>query len=189
MTTTTKAQSTAQATALVSLEAMIAETIVNWTTARDGVQKSLIGVLSFVHLTKSQDHAARLVNVLLDGMGDGINGNAIREWCGLHLNMILNKENKLSCKKFDIKAFSTTKAAAAAAPWYKLKIQKPVLFDLDAQIVALLKKAKTAAAKSKEDLVEGSSIVVGDAGLKALSAIAAEAATRIETAKTKKVSA
>ena len=185
MTNPTKAQ----ATALVSLEVLIAETIQHWTTARDGVQKSLTGVLSFVHLTKSQDHAARLVNVLIDGMGDGINGNAIREWCGMHLNMVLNKENKMSCKKFDIKAFSTTKAASTAAPWYKLKIQKPVLFDLDAQIVALLKKAQTNAAKSKEDLVEGSSIVVGDAALKALSAIAADATTRIEVSKAQKADA
>ena len=176
----------AQATALVSLEAMIADTIQHWTTARDGVQNSLMGVLSFVHLTNSQDHAARLVNVLLDGMGDGINGNAIREWCGLHLNMVLNKENKLSCKKFDSTAFSTTKAASAAAPWFKLKIQKPVMFDLDAQIVALLKKAQTNAAKSKEDLVVGSSIVVGAEALKALSTIAADAATRIEKAKVQK---
>ena len=166
--------------AMQSLEALIADTIVHWTTARDGVQKSLVGVLSYVHLTESQDHAARLVNTLLDGLGDGINGNAIREWCGFHLNMVLNKENKLTCKKFDIKAFPATKDAKL---WYTYKVQKPVMFDLDAQIVALLKKAEANAAKSKEDLVEGSLITVGAEAMKALKSIAADAATRVAAKK------
>lgn len=166
--------------AMQSLEALIADTIVHWTTARDGVQKSLVGILSYVHLTKSQDHAARLVNTLLDGLGDGINGNAIREWSGFHLNMVLNKENKLTCKKFDIKAFPATKDAKL---WYTYKVQKPVMFDLDAQIVALLKKAEANAAKSKEDLVEGSLITVGADAMKALKSIAADAATRVAAKK------
>jgi hypothetical protein len=173
--------------AMVALEALIADTIMHWTKARDGVQQSLVGVLSYVHLTQSQDHASRLVNVLIDGIGNGINANAIREWCGLHLNMILNKENKLVCRKFDIDAFSTTKAASVAKKWFDLKVQKPVMFDLDAQIVALLKKAVTASAKPVEEMIAGSVVNVQDDALKALRVIAAEAATRIETAKASKL--
>ena len=175
-----------QAAALVSLETLIADTIKHWTKARDGVQKSLVGILSHVHMTGSLDHVSRLTNVLLDGLGDGINANAIREWCGLHMNMILNKENKLVCKKYDLSMYSTTKSADAAKKWFELKIQKPVMFDLDAQIVALLKKAVTAAAKPTEELIAGSKITVGDAGLKALKAIAADASTRLEAAKAAK---
>ena len=126
------------------------------------------------------------MNTLLDGLGDGINGNAIRDWCGFHLNMVLNKENKLTCKKFDIKAFPATKNAKL---WYTYKVQKPVMFDLDAQIVALLKKAETNAAKSKEDLVEGSLITVGAEAMDALKAIAADAATRVEAAKVTRLAA
>jgi hypothetical protein len=172
--------------ALLSLETLIADTIQHWTKARDGVQKSLVGVLSYVHLTKSQEHAARLVNTLLDGLGDGINGNAIREWCGFHLNMVLNKENKMSCKKFDIKAFPATKDAKL---WYTYKVQKPVMFDLDAQIVALLKKAETNAAKSKEDLVDGSVINVSADAMKALKSIAKDAETRVSAKKAKEIAA
>lgn len=178
----TNVQTAANVQALATLEQLIADTIQHWTTARDGVQKSLVGVLSLVHLTQSQDHVSRLVNVLIDGLGNGINSNAIREWCGLHLNMILNKENKLVNRKFDITNFTATKDATTKM-WYDLKIQKPVLFDLDAQIVALLKKAQTNAAKSPEDMVEGSKVSVQEAALKALKEIAADAATRIEMAK------
>lgn len=169
--------------AMIALETLIADTIKHWTKARDGVQKSLIGILSHVHLTDSQDHVSRLTNVLLDGLGNGVNSNAIREWAGLHMNMILNKENKLVCRKYNLSMYSTTQAASAAKKWYDLKIQKPVMFDLDAQIVALLKKAVTAAAKPTEELIAGSKITVGVAGLKALKAIAADAATRLEAAK------
>lgn len=169
--------------AMIALETLIADTIKHWTKARDGVQKSLIGILSHVHLTDSQDHVSRLTNVLLDGLGNGVNSNAIREWAGLHMNMILNKENKLVCRKYNLSMYSTTQAASAAKKWYDLKIQKPVMFDLDAQIVALLKKARTAAAKPTEELIAGSKITVGVAGLKALKAIAADAATRLEAAK------
>lgn len=168
--------------ALLALETMIKETIQHWTKARDGVQSSLVGILSHTHLTDSQDHVARLVNMLIDGIGDGINGNALREWCSKHLNMILNKENKMSCKKYDREALSTT-AVGAACLWYKLAPQRPVLFDLDAQIVALLKKAETNKLKTPESLPEGSKINVGDDAMTALKAIAEAAATRVEMRK------
>jgi len=177
MTKATKADK-----ALATLEAQIADTIQHWTKARDGVQASLVGILSHVHMTENQDHAARLTNMLLDGLGDGINGNAIREWAGKHMNMIMNKEQKLVCRKFDLTKFSKT-AVASKENWYSLRIQKPTMFNLDAQIVALLKKAEKAAEKSPDALVEGSKIEVGEDALKALREIAAASVTRLENSK------
>ena len=46
MTKATKADK-----ALATLEAQIADTIQHWTKARDGVQASLVGILSHVHMT------------------------------------------------------------------------------------------------------------------------------------------
>ena len=177
MTKATKADK-----ALATLEAQIADTIQHWTKARDGVQASLVGILSHVHMTENQDHAARLTNMLLDGLGDGINGNAIRDLAGKHMNMIMNKEQKLVCRKFDLTKFSKT-AVASKENWYSLRVQKPTMFNLDAQIVALLKKAEKAAEKSPDALVEGSKIEVGEDALKALREIAAAATTRLENSK------
>jgi len=160
-----------------ALEAQISDTIQHWTKARDGVQSVLVGLVSHVHMVKNQDQVARLVNMLLDGLGDGINGNAIREWAGLHLNMVLNKENKMASKKFDIKAMAST-AAASKCLWYTLKIQKPVMFDLDQKIVALM----NAAIKKSED-ADGACIVVQSEALKALEVLATASMARIEAAK------
>jgi predicted membrane-bound spermidine synthase len=63
------------------------------------------------------------------------------------------------------------------------------MFDLDAQIVALLKKAETNAAKSKEDLVDGSVINVSADAMKALKSIAKDAETRVSAKKAKEIAA
>jgi len=160
---------------LNELEVMVMETIQHWTKARDGVQNCLVGILSAVHQTKSQEHVPKLVNMILDGIGDGINGNDIRAWCGMHLNMVLNKEKKMSCKKFNIEKYSSTKTASLTL-WYKLKVQNPTLFDLDAQIVALLARAEKMAEATPD---EGDVIHVSAEALVALKAIADDAARRV----------
>ncbi len=82
----------------------------------------------------------------------------------------------MSCKKFDIEKYSTTKAASAVL-WYTLKVQKPTLFDLDAAIISLLAKGEKMAEETPN---EGDKIVVSTEALTALKAIADDAAKRVE---------
>ena len=166
--------------ALADLEKLIAESIAHWTEARNGIQASLVGVVSLVQMTKAQTHTAHLVNLLLEGLGDGVNGNAIREWTAVHLNMCLTKDNKMGCKKYDLTKISTTKVAAASL-WYTFKVQKPTVFDLDAQIISLLKSATTKAGKDLSEMPAGSRVDIDDAALQALTDLATAAEARVAT--------
>jgi hypothetical protein len=167
---------------IVAIEKEIASVLQHWTKARDGVQQVLVSIVSLVRISKSQEAVPRLVNLLLDGMGNGVNGNAIRDWSAKHLNTVVNKEGKVVCRKYDAKAISST-AVASKSVWYDFRpvtATNPVKFDLDAQIIALLKKAqKMAGAKPKAN----DRIVVQATALDALVAMSKASEVRIAAAK------
>jgi hypothetical protein len=183
-TTTKNNKAIDAANAILDIEKEIANVLQHWTKARDGVQHVLVSIVSLVRITKSQEGVPRLINQLLDGMGNGVNGNAIRDWSAKHLNTVLNKEGKVVCRKYDIKSIATT-AAASKSVWYDFRKEtpsNPVRFDLDAQIMALLKKAtKMASAKPSA----GDKIVVQATALDALVALSKASEVRLAAAKAK----
>lgn len=176
MTKYTKAQ---KLEAYTDLEKLIADAVEHWTKARDKSQEALVGICSYAKLADTKDHLVPLVNSLIDGMGDGINANAMRQWAVDHLGMHLNKESKMVAGKKAPADFDTK--AAAAVKWWTLAPQKPYVFDLNKAVQALLVQAQGAAAKAAKKGGESRADVDSET-LQQLEQLAAIAKTRQEVA-------
>lgn len=134
-------------TALAQLTAQIEDAVQHWTKGREKIQHALVGICSYTHMSGSKDHLARLTNSLIDGLGDGINANAIRQWAVEHLGMHLNSNtNKMVPGKKAPEDFDTK--VASGVKWWTLAPQKPYVFDLNSAVMSLLKQAEGAAEKA-----------------------------------------
>ncbi len=135
-------------TAYAALETLIADAVMHWTKARDKSQEALVGICSYAKLADTKEHLGPLVNSLIDGMGDGINANAMRQWAVDHLGMHLNADNTMVAGKKKPEDFDT--ASASKIKWWTLAPQKPYVFDLNKAVQALLVQAQGAAAKAEK---------------------------------------
>lgn len=146
-----KMSKAAIAKSLENLKADIALAVESATTMRERVQTALVGCVSHWKLTGSNVGLADIVNTFIAELGNGVNQKAVVAWCVKHLHMVPNAdEDKLLF--MPVKASDLDTKAAANQLWYTMKPQQPFAgFNLEAELVKLIKKAEKAGKITDEE--------------------------------------